>query len=122
MASFKIEGKVVEVTLERSGVSQAGREWKMQDIVVAEPLKDGQQYQDQVVITIDRMKLETPNVGSEVTVHCNIRKSKGYFNNVMAWKIEVAEQKAQAVPQPTPQAAQPVVVFDAEEESDMLPF
>lgn len=119
MASLTIEGKVVEVTLERSGVSQAGREWKMQDIVVAEPLKDGQQYQDQVVITIDRTKLNAPNVGSEVTVHCNIRKSKGYFNNVMAWKIDVA-QEPQAVYQQ--QAPQPVAVFDAKEESGDLPF
>jgi hypothetical protein len=123
MANLTIKGKVVEVSQVKSGISAAtNKEWKMQDIVVTEELKEGQQYQDQVVVTIDLAKLNTPLVGSNVTIYCNVRKArKGYFNNINAWKIEGEEQA-----QPTPQAqvAQPVDVFNGYDkmESGGLPF
>jgi hypothetical protein len=123
MANLTIKGKVVEVSQVKSGISAAtNKEWKMQDIVVTEELKEGQQYQDQVVVTIDLAKLNTPLVGSNVTIYCNVRKArKGYFNNINAWKIEGEEQA-----QPTPQAqvAQPVDVFNGYDkmESGDLPF
>ena len=121
MANLTITGKVVEVGQVKSGTSAAtNKEWKMQDIVVTEELKEGQQYQDQVVVTIDLTKLDTPSVGSDVTIYCNVRKArKGYFNNINAWKIEGAEQ---AKPTPQPQVAQPVEVFDNNTESGELPF
>lgn len=113
MANLTIKGKVVEVSQVKSGISATNKEWKMQDIVVTEELKEGKQYQDQVVVTIDLTKLDTPSVGSEVTIHCNVRKArKGYFNNINAWKIE--GDQAQAAPQ---QVEQPVEV-----ESGELPF
>lgn len=121
MANLTIKGKVVEVGQEKSGIYAAtNKEWKMQDIVVTEELKEGQQYQDQVVVTIDLTKLDTPSVGSDVTIYCNVRKArKGYFNNINAWKIEGEEQ---AQPSPQPQETQPVKVFDDNTESVELPF
>ena len=122
MANLTIKGKVVEVGQVKSGISAAtNKEWKMQDIVVTEELKEGQQYQDQVVVTIDLAKLDTPSVGSDVTIHCNVRKArKGYFNNINAWKIE--GDQAQLTPQP--QVAQPVEVFNGNDntENGELPF
>ena len=121
MANLTIKGKVVEVGQVKSGISAAtNKEWKMQDIVVTEELKEGQQYQDQVVVTIDLTKLDAPSVGSDVTIHCNVRKArKGYFNNINAWKIEGEEQDE---PTPQPQVAQPVAKFDDNTESGELPF
>jgi hypothetical protein len=123
MANLTIKGKVVEVSQVKSGISAAtNKEWKMQDIVVTEELKEGQQYQDQVVVTIDLTKLDTPSVGSDVTIHCNVRKAKGFFNNIKAWKIEGEQGYAQPTPQP--QVAQKVEVFNGNDntESGELPF
>jgi hypothetical protein len=121
MANLTIKGKVVEVSQVKSGISAStNKEWKMQDIVVTEELKEGQQYQDQVVVTIDLTKLNTPAVGSEVILHCNVRKAKGWFNNIKAWKIE--GEQGQAQPTPQPQVAQPVGVFNDNTESGELPF
>jgi hypothetical protein len=123
MANLTIKGKVVEVGQVKSGISAAtNKEWKMQDIVVTEELKEGQQYQDQVVVTIDLTKLDAPLVGSDVTIHCNVRKArKGYFNNINAWKIEGAEQ---AQPTTQPRALQTAEVFNGNDntESGELPF
>lgn len=126
MANLTIKGKVVEVGQVKSGISAAtNKEWKMQDIVVTEELREGQQYQDQVVVTIDLTKQDTPAVGSDVTIHCNVRKAnKGYFNNIKAWKIEGEQEQAQADPQPPVQAVKPVEVFNGngDEDNGELPF
>jgi hypothetical protein len=126
MANLTIKGKVVEVGQVKSGISVVtNKEWKMQDIVVTEELKEGQQYQDQVVVTIDLTKLDTPSVGSDVTIYCNVRKAnKGYFNNIKAWKIEGEQEQAQAAPQPQAQAVKPVEVFNGngDEDNGELPF
>ncbi len=101
MANLTIKGRVVEVGQVKSGISNVtNKEWKMQDIVITEELREGQQYQDQVVVTIDLTKLDTPAVGSDITIYCNVRKaSKGYFNNIKAWKIEGEQEQSQAVKQ-----------------------
>lgn len=121
MANLTIKGKVVEVGQVKSGISAAtNKEWKMQDIVVTEELKEGQQYQDQVIVTIDLTKLDTPLVGSDVTIYCNVRKARnGYFNNINAWKIEGAEQ---AQPTLQLQTAQSAESFDYNMESGEMPF
>lgn len=94
MAKFEVKGKVEAVLAVKRGVSQSGKEWALQDLLIAEPereLPSGDKIQDRVLVTIDATKIAAPSIGDEVIAHCDLKaSSKGdkWWNNTRCWKLE----------------------------------
>ena len=130
MAKFEVKGKVVAVLAVKRGVSQSGKEWALQDLLIAEPereLPSGDKIQDRVLVTIDATKIAAPSIGDEVIAHFDLKaSSKGdkWWNNTRCWKLEEsgAESKPMALGMKEETKATPEFDSYAENSETELPF
>lgn len=125
---MELQGKVIAVLPERSGVSARG-EWKTQDYVI----ETHDQYPRKMVFNVfgaDRIAQFAIKAGEEITVSFDIdaHEYQGrWFNSIRAWNIQrvdaAASQAASPVPAADAQAPFPPAAQSSEEESaDDLPF
>jgi hypothetical protein len=81
----QITGTVVDVQT-KSGTSSQGKEWT-KDIIV---LQTEGQYPKKVAVTNLNHKIQTPQIGENVTISVNIesREYNGtFYTDVQAWKV-----------------------------------
>lgn len=124
---MELQGKVIAVLPERSGVSARG-EWKTQDYVI----ETHDQYPRKMVFNVfgaDRIALFAIKAGEEITVSFDIdaHEYQGrWFNSIRAWNIQrvdaAASQAASPVPAADAQAPFPPAAQSEEESADDLPF
>ena len=124
---MELQGKVIAVLPERSGVSARG-EWKPQDYVI----ETHDQYPRKMVFNVfgaDRIAQFAIKAGEEITVSFDIdaHEYKGrWFNSIRAWNIQrvdaAASQAASPVPAADAQAPFPPAAQSEEESADDLPF
>lgn len=124
---MELQGKVIAVLPERSGVSARG-EWKTQDYVI----ETHDKYPRKMVFTVfgaDRIAQFAIKAGEEITVSFDIdaREYQGrWFNSIRAWNIQrvdaAASQAASPVPAADAQAPFPPAAQSEEESADDLPF
>ena len=124
---MELQGKVIAVLPERSGVSARG-EWKTQDYVI----ETHDQYPRKMVFNVfgaDRIAQFAIKAGEEITVSFDIdaHEYQGrWFNSIRAWNIQridaAASQAASPVPAADAQAPFPPAEQTEEESADDLPF
>ena len=124
---MELQGKVIAVLPERSGVSARG-EWKTQDYVI----DTHDQYPRKMVFNVfgaDRIAQFAIKAGEEITVSFDIdaHEYQGrWFNSIRAWNIQrvdaAASQAASPVPAADAQAPFPPAAQSEEESADDLPF
>lgn len=124
---MELQGKVIAVLPERSGVSARG-EWKTQDYVI----ETHDQYPRKMVFNVfgaDRIAQFAIKAGEEITVSFDIdaHEYQGrWFNSIRAWNIQrvdaAASQAASPVPAADAQAPFPPAAQAEEESADDLPF
>ena len=124
---MELQGKVIAVLPERSGVSARG-EWKTQDYVI----ETHDQYPRKMVFNVfgaDRIAQLAIKAGEEITVSFDIdaHEYQGrWFNSIRAWNIQrvdaAASQAASPVPAADAQAPFPPAAQSEEESADDLPF
>ena len=124
---MELQGKVIAVLPERSGVSARG-EWKTQDYVI----ETHDQYPRKMVFNVfgaDRIAQFAIKAGEEITVSFDIdaHEYQGrWFNSIRAWNIQrvdaAASQAASPVPAAEAQAPFPPAAQSEEESTDDLPF
>lgn len=124
---MELQGKVIAVLPERSGVSARG-EWKTQDYVI----ETHDQYPRKMVFNVfgaDRIAQFAIKAGEEITVSFDIdaHEYQGrWFNSIRAWNIQridtAASQAASPVPAADAQAPFPPAAQTEEESADDLPF
>ncbi|MGM9722498.1 MAG: DUF3127 domain-containing protein [Prevotella sp.] len=124
---MELQGKVIAVLPERSGVSARG-EWKTQDYVI----ETHDQYPRKMVFNVfgaDRIAQFAIKAGEEITVSFDIdaHEYQGrWFNSIRAWNIQrvdaAASQAASPVPAADAQAPFPPAAQSEEESADDLPF
>ena len=124
---MELQGKVIFVLPERSGVSARG-EWKTQDYVI----ETHDQYPRKMVFNVfgaDRIAQFAIKAGEEITVSFDIdaHEYQGrWFNSIRAWNIQrvdaAASQAASPVPAADAQAPFPPAAQSEEESADDLPF
>jgi len=81
----QITGTVIDVQT-KSGTSSQGKEWT-KDIIVVQT--EGQ-YPKKVAVTNLNGKIQTPQIGENVTISVNIesREYNGtFYTDVQAWKV-----------------------------------
>lgn len=135
---MEIEGKIIVVLPEQSGVSaRTGSAWKSQEFVI----ETHEQYPRKCCFRVfgaDRLATMNIQSGEELRVSVDIDAHEyngRWFNNISAWKVEridpMAAQAAAQAPQPSatdafpsaPSAAAASVAPASEENSaDDLPF
>ena len=105
---MEIKGKIIVVLPERSGVSQAGKEWMTQEYV----LETQDRYPRKMMFSVfgrDRIEQFDIHLGEVITVKFDI-DSKEYngrwYNSITAWQVERENQQpvateAPAVPPPS---------------------
>lgn len=124
---MELQGKVIAVLPERSGVSARGK-WKTQDYVI----ETHDQYPRKMVFNVfgaDRIAQFAIKAGEEITVSFDIdaHEYQGrWFNSIRAWNIQrvdaAASQAASPVPAADAQAPFPPAAQSEEESADDLPF
>lgn len=137
---MELQGKVIAALPERSGVSQRGTEWKVQEFVI----ETHEQYPKKMVFEVfgsDRLSRFNIQIGQEVSVAFDIdaREWNGrWFNSIRAYDVRQVDATQQA-PAPTADASAyvaPAVAVqpaaseeiassapaDAESGTDDLPF
>lgn len=124
---MELQGKVIAVLPERSGVSARG-EWKTQDYVI----ETHDQYPRKMVFNVfgaDRIAQFAIKAGEEITVSFDIdaHEYQGrWFNSIRAWNIQrvdaAASQAASPVPAADALAPFPPAAQTEEESADDLPF
>ena len=124
---MELQGKVIAVLPERSGVSARG-EWKTQDYVI----ETHDQYPRKMVFNVfgaDRIAQFAIKAGEEITVSFDIdaHEYQGrWFNSIREWNIQrieaAASQAASPVPAADAQAPFPPAAQSEEESTDDLPF
>lgn len=122
---LKITGKVEILLPVQQGVSQSGKEWMKQDVVL---LTDGGQYPRHIAATImgkERIDKFALQVGETITCHLDIdaREFKDrWFNSINIWKVDRDGQASTPVQQGVThqQPVQPQT--PPQGDSDDLPF
>ena len=105
---MEIKGKIIAVLPERSGVSQAGKEWMTQDYV----LETEDRYPRKMSFTVfGRERIEQLNIqlGEVLTVKFDIdcKEYNGrWYNSIAAWSVgredkQPVATEAPAVPPPS---------------------
>tara|TARA_R110001583_G_scaffold9802_2_gene45981 strand:+ start:70 stop:396 length:327 start_codon:yes stop_codon:yes gene_type:complete len=86
---MEIKGKISKILPLQSGISNAGKEWKKQEVI----LKQLDKYETEVCITAfgneELKKLEGFNIGDTVEVSVNIKSNEfngRYFTNINSWR------------------------------------
>ena len=120
---MELQGKVIAVLPERSGVSQRG-EWKAQSYVI----ETHEAYPKKLCFDVfgaDRMAQFNIQSGEEILVSFDIdaHEYQGrWFNSIRAWKVDrVAAQDPQG-PADLPPFPPAPADFSAGDEKDDLPF
>lgn len=94
---MELQGKVIAVLPERSGVSARG-EWKSQSFVI----ETHEQYPKQMVFDVfgaDRLAQYNIQVGDEINVSFDITAHEyngRWFNNIRAWNVQHVDPNAVA--------------------------
>lgn len=94
---MELQGKVIAVLPERSGVSARG-EWKSQSFVI----ETHEQYPKQMVFDVfgaDRLAQFNINTGDEINVSFDITAHEyqgRWFNNIRAWNVQHVDPNAVA--------------------------
>ena len=129
---MELTGKIIAVLQERSGVSKAGNEWKIQEYV----LETMEQYPRKMMFNVfgaDRIAQFNIQMGETLTVSFDIdsREYNGrWYNDIRAWKVDRntapvagAPMAPAGVPVPPP-VADPFSApqMDASNAADDLPF
>lgn len=92
---MELQGKVIAVLPERSGVSARG-EWKSQSFVI----ETHEQYPKQMVFDVfgaDRLAQFNINTGDEINVSFDITAHEyqgRWFNNIRAWNVQHIDPNA----------------------------
>lgn len=86
---MEVEGKVIAVMPEVTGVSRSGNPWKKRDYVI----ETFDQYPKKIAFDLfgDRADQFTMNVGDTIKLYFDIesREYNGkYFTNIRGWKVE----------------------------------
>lgn len=115
---MEVKGKVVTVLPLQSGTSQAGNQWKKQELVI----ETHDQFPKKICLTLfgDRVDQYPVAQNDEIVASIDIesREYNGrWYTNVNAWKIEKAIAEAAPAPQPAP-----MPTFEPQSEVDELPF
>lgn len=124
---MEIKGKIIVVLPERSGVSQAGKEWMTQEYV----LETQDRYPRKIMFSVfgrDRIEQFDIHLGEIITVKFDI-DSKEYngrwYNSITAWQVERENQQSVATEAPAvpPQSSD---IFNQQQndepKKDDLPF
>ena len=88
---MRVEGKLVKILTQETGVSKTGKEWKKQSIVI-EQEKD---YNKEVVVTFfgdNISNLQSKKVGERISCDINLssREYNGkYYHNIDGWKCSL---------------------------------
>lgn len=97
-----LQGKIINVLPERSGISQRGTEWKVQEFVI----ETHEQYPKKMVFEVfgaDRLQRFNIQIGQEVLVAFDIdaREWNGrWFNSIRAYDVrQVDPAQYSAIPQ-----------------------
>lgn len=88
MNELQLQGTVVDVLKEESGVSKAGKDWKKQDFI----LNTGGEYSKDICITMFNDKIVSMNVGDTVRTRISIESKEWngrYFTNVNGFNVTV---------------------------------
>ena len=86
---MEIKGKISKILPLQSGISNAGKEWKKQDVI----LKQFDQVETAVCITAfgneELKKLDNFDIGDTVEVSVNIKSNEfngRYYTNINSWR------------------------------------
>lgn len=122
--SVELIGKYIESLQVKTGASNKGGEWRMQDFI----LEVGGQYPKKVCISLWNEKIDALqhfSIGDDIkaTVDIESREFNGkWYTSVKAWQIEKignTPKVEQALPEIPPHSLSDI---PPEEESDDLPF
>ena len=89
---MNIDGKLVKILKQETGVSKANKEWKKQSIVLEQDVE----YNKEVVITYfgdNIRKLEAIKLGDTLTCNVNVssREYNGkYYHNIDGWACGIS--------------------------------
>ncbi|MDD4847297.1 MAG: DUF3127 domain-containing protein [Bacteroidales bacterium] len=122
--SVELIGKFMESLPLRTGASNKGGEWRVQDFI----MEIGGQYPKKVCISLWNEKIDTLThlkVGDDIKASVDIesREFNGkWYTNIKAWQVEKMNSKtevAQSLPEIPPHNLSDI---PPEEENDDLPF
>ena len=88
---MRVEGKLVKILTQETGVSKANKEWKKQSIVIEQDTE----YNKEVVITYfgDNInKLQAIKLGDRISCNVNLssREFNGkYYHNIDGWSCSL---------------------------------
>ena len=88
---MRVEGKLVKILTQETGVSKTNKEWKKQSIVI-EQEKD---YNKEVVVTFfgdNISNLQSKKIGDRISCDINLssREYNGkYYHNIDGWKCSL---------------------------------
>lgn len=100
-----IEGRIIQVLPEESGVSQAGNSWRR----VTAVLETADQYPRKVAFQMLNDRIIPLQVNQSVRASINIdsREYNGkWYTNIQAYRVEVQGLQSQQQMQPQPQVSQ----------------
>jgi len=89
---MNIEGKLIKILRQETGISKAGKEWKKQSILLEQDTK----FNSEVVITFSGdniSKLKQIQIGDNISCNVNIssREYKGkWYHNINGWTCALA--------------------------------
>lgn len=136
---MEIKGRIIAALPPRSGVSQKGTQWQVNEYVIEET---GVQYPKKVAFEVFGDRIQQLNIqnGVEYTISFDIdaREYNGrWFNSVRAWKAVPVQATQSVAPAPqqevfkdpfppataAPSSSAPVSTgADTEDDMDSLPF
>ena len=93
---MNIDGKLVKILKQETGVSKAGKEWKKQSII----LEQDTEYNKEVVITYignNISKIQSIKLGDNLSCNVNIssREYNGkYYHNIDGWACAISSNKS----------------------------
>ena len=93
---MNIDGKLVKILQQETGVSKANKEWKKQSILIEQDVE----YNKEVVITYfgdNIRKLESIKLGDNLSCNVNIssREYNGkYYHNIDGWACAISSDKS----------------------------
>ncbi|MFC2111618.1 DUF3127 domain-containing protein [Bacteroidota bacterium] len=119
--ALDLQGKLISILPQQSGVSKAGKDWSKQEFIV----ETQEQYPKKVCFTLFGDKtdlLQGIAEGEEIKVSFNLESreyNERWFHNINAWKIEklAAQQGNATSPSPSIDDLPPMP-----NEDDDLPF
>jgi len=88
---MRVEGKLVKILTQETGVSKSNKEWKKQSIVIEQE----KEYNKEVVVTFfgeNIEQLQSKKIGERISCDINLssREYNGkYYHNIDGWKCSL---------------------------------